>query len=69
MEASGKVAIARVVLRSKESLVAIRPRDDVLTMETMLFADEVVPPDTLDERGRRVDRRRPASASSRWPRS
>jgi DNA end-binding protein Ku len=49
MQESGKVAIARVVLRSKEHLVAIRPRDDVLTMETMLFSDEVVPPDDLDD--------------------
>jgi DNA end-binding protein Ku len=49
MKESGKVAIGRFVLRSKENLVAIRPRDDVLTLETMLFADEVVPPDNLDE--------------------
>jgi DNA end-binding protein Ku len=49
MEDAGKVAIARVVIRSKENLVAIRPRDGILAMETMLFADEVVPTDTLDE--------------------
>ena len=49
MEAAGKVAIARVVLRSKENLVAIRPKDGVLTMETMLFSDEVIPPDDLDD--------------------
>ena len=49
MEQSGKVAIARVVLRSKEHLVAIRPREGVLAMETMLFADEVVAPESLDE--------------------
>jgi DNA end-binding protein Ku len=49
MKNSEKVAIARVVLRSKEHLVAIRPRDGVLTMETMLFADEVIPPDNLEE--------------------
>jgi DNA end-binding protein Ku len=49
MEDAGKVAIARVVIRSKENLVAIRPRDGVLAMETMLFADEVVPTDTLEE--------------------
>ena len=49
MAESGKVAIARVVLRSKENLVAIRPRADVLTMETMLFADEVMEPDKMDE--------------------
>ena len=51
MRESGRVAIARVVLRSKEQLVAIRPaRDgDVLMMETMIFADEVVPKEDLDE--------------------
>jgi DNA end-binding protein Ku len=49
MEDAGKVAIARVVIRSKENLVAIRPRDGLLAMETMLFADEVVPTDSLDE--------------------
>src|ERR671938_832777 len=49
MKESGKVAIARVVLRSKEQLVAIRPAGDVLTMETMIFHDEVVPTDDLDE--------------------
>ena len=48
MKESGKVAIARVVIRSKEQLVAIRPREGVLAMETMLFADEVVPTDTLE---------------------
>src|SRR3954471_16217144 len=51
MEDAGKVAIARVVIRSKEQLVAIRPRDGALAMETMLFADEVVPSDTLEELG------------------
>ena len=49
MEASGKVAIARVVLRSKEQLVAIRPAGELLMMETMIFADEVVPHDELDD--------------------
>ena len=50
MKESGKVAIARVVIRSKEQLVAIRPGEgDVLMMETMLFHDEVVPSDDLDE--------------------
>jgi DNA end-binding protein Ku len=50
MEEAGKVAIARVVLRSKEQLVAIRPHRDgnLLMMETMIFADEVVPPEELD---------------------
>ena len=50
MQESGRVAIARVVLRSKEQLVAIRPAHDgtVLMMETMIFADEVVPKDDLE---------------------
>ena len=50
MQESGRVAIARVILRSKEQLVAIRPARDgtVLMMETMIFADEVVPKDDLD---------------------
>ena len=49
MEETGKVAIAKVVIRSKEQLVAIRPMGDVLNMSTMLFADEVVDPDTIDD--------------------
>jgi DNA end-binding protein Ku len=49
MDDAKKVAIARVVIRSKENLVALRPVGDVLAMETMLFADEVIPPDSLDE--------------------
>jgi DNA end-binding protein Ku len=44
-----RVGIARVVIRSKEQLVAIRPRGDVLTMETLLFGDEVVSPADLGE--------------------
>jgi DNA end-binding protein Ku len=49
MAESEKVAIARVVIRSKEQLVAIRAIGDVLEMATMLFADEVLPPERLDE--------------------
>ena len=49
MREAGKVAIARVVIRSRESLVAIRPMGDALGMATMIFADEVVAPDTLEE--------------------
>jgi DNA end-binding protein Ku len=49
MRESDKVAIARVVLRTKEQLVAIRPAENVLMMETMIFADEVVSPDAIEE--------------------
>jgi DNA end-binding protein Ku len=42
-----KVAIGRVVIRSKERLVAIRPVDGVLCLETMRYADEVLPREGL----------------------
>lgn len=48
MAASGKVAIARFVLRNKEHLAAIRSSGDVLTLTTMRFADEVVPAKELE---------------------
>jgi DNA end-binding protein Ku len=51
MEDAGKVGIARVVIRQKEQLVALRPAGDgVLAMQTMNFADEVVDPDRFDEK-------------------
>ncbi|MBV8981117.1 MAG: Ku protein [Acidimicrobiia bacterium] len=42
MEKQEKVAIGKVVLRTKQYLAAIRPMDGVLALSTMLFADEVV---------------------------
>jgi DNA end-binding protein Ku len=45
MEEEGKVAVGRFVLRSKEALVAIRPIDGMLCLETMRYADEVLAPD------------------------
>ena len=49
MRDTGRVAIARVVIRSKEQLVAIRPMGDVLAMSTMVFADEVIDPATIED--------------------
>jgi DNA end-binding protein Ku len=49
MESSGKAAIARFVFRNKENLAALRASDGLLTLTTMRFADEVVPPDELDD--------------------
>src|SRR5947208_15353575 len=49
MEKAGKVAIARVVIRRKEQLMAVRPLGDVLAMATMNFADEVVDPESFDD--------------------
>jgi DNA end-binding protein Ku len=44
MADAGKVAIATLVMRNKEYLVAIRPDDDSLALHTMYFADEVRAP-------------------------
>src|SRR3954454_20881768 len=48
MRDAHKVAIARFVLRNKEHLAAIRPMEDVLTLTTMHFHDEVSSPQDLD---------------------
>jgi DNA end-binding protein Ku len=49
MRETEMVALGRLVLRAKENLVAIRAADDVLTLETMVFADEIVSPDRFAE--------------------
>src|ERR1043165_2770108 len=64
MTSMNKVAIGRVIMRSKERLVAIRPIEGALVVETMRYADEVMPvhdvvPDTevkLSEKERTMAR-------------
>lgn len=41
MEETGKVAVGRFVMRSKQYLVTLRPMKGVLALETMYFKDEV----------------------------
>ena len=41
MEDSGKVAVARFVMRSKQYLCAVRPKDGRLLLSTMVYADEL----------------------------
>lgn len=41
LEKAQKVAIARIVMRNKEYLAAVRPSDGVLVLSTMVYADEV----------------------------
>ncbi len=48
MADSGKVAIARFVLRNKEHLAAVRPSGKVLTLTTMRFHDEVSSPKDVE---------------------
>lgn len=49
MEESGKVGIARVVMRTKQYLCAVRPQDGKLLMSTMVYADEVNAPEQIAE--------------------
>lgn len=41
MEASNKVAIARFVMRSKQYVAALRPKDGTLLLSMMVYADEI----------------------------
>jgi len=45
MADADRVAIATLVMRNKEYLVAIRPEDDALALHTMYFSDEVRAPE------------------------
>jgi DNA end-binding protein Ku len=49
MRESGKVAIGKIVIRSKQQLCALRPSGDAMALSTMLFGDEVLSSDRLDE--------------------
>ena len=49
MQEAGRVGIARVVMRTKQYLCAVRPVDDALVLTTMNFADEVVPQSQLEK--------------------
>jgi len=54
MLATGKVALARVVIRSRESLAAVRVGTDALVMSTMHYPDEIRAAGTLPELNYRV---------------
>lgn len=62
MEDHGKVAIGRLVMRSKQYLAAIRPLDGALAVSTMRFHDEVMSPADIDAipTGRSAPRAQPA---------
>ena len=45
---TGRVGVGRVVLRSREQLVAVMESDRMLRMHTMRFADELVDPGKVD---------------------
>lgn len=49
---SNRVAIARVVVRTKEYIAAVKPIGEALVLELMHWANEIVPSDTLEIPGR-----------------
>jgi DNA end-binding protein Ku len=53
METTDRAALGRFVMRSKEYLVLVRPRDGLLALTTMLFADEVRPTKGIAPGGRK----------------
>jgi len=48
LEETGKAGIAKVVIRNKQHLAALRAHDNVLVLETMYFADEVRKPEKVN---------------------
>jgi DNA end-binding protein Ku len=48
LDETGKVGIAKVVIRNKQHLAALRAYDGVLVLETMYYADEVRKPDKVN---------------------
>jgi DNA end-binding protein Ku len=48
LDETGKVGIAKVVIRNKQHLAAVRPYEGVLVLETMYYDDEVRKPESLD---------------------
>jgi DNA end-binding protein Ku len=52
---TGKVGIARVTIRNKQYLAALRVYQQVLVMETMFYPDEVRSPAALPDVDRKVD--------------
>jgi len=47
LEETGKVAIAKIVIRNKQHLAALRPSNGTLVLETMYYADEVRQPERV----------------------
>ncbi|GAA3129722.1 Ku protein [Planomonospora alba] len=65
LERSGRVAVAKVALRQRESLAALRVREGVIVMETLLWPDEVrQAPDAFLQDGAEVGEREARMADS-----
>ena len=53
MESTDRAALGRFVMRTKEYLVLVRPRDGLLALTTMRFHDEVRPTESMAPGGRK----------------
>jgi DNA end-binding protein Ku len=49
LEQSGRVAVAKIVIRNKQHLACLRPLDGALVLETMYYADEVRRPEQVPQ--------------------
>lgn len=49
MEKAGKVAVARFVMRAKQYVAVMRPRDGRLVLSMMVYEDEINPATDIDE--------------------
>ena len=47
MKKTGKIAIAKIMIRSKQSLAALRVKEEHLIMETIFYPDEIRSPASL----------------------
>jgi DNA end-binding protein Ku len=52
LDETGKVGIAKVVIRNKQHLAALRAHDGRLILETMYYPDEIREPEAVDGRAR-----------------
>jgi DNA end-binding protein Ku len=51
LDETGKVGIAKVVIRNKQHLAALRPVNGSIVLETMYYADEVRKPEKVKAKG------------------
>lgn len=61
---SGRVAVVKISMRNRERLAVLRPREDVLVLQTMLWPDEIRTPDFATDAGSAVRPQELAMAES-----
>ncbi|TMD81973.1 MAG: Ku protein [Chloroflexi bacterium] len=54
LQQTGRAAVAKVAIRDKENLCLVRPYEDVLSMETMFYANEIRATDEIATNGAKV---------------